>query len=140
MEWRIFLPAEEGCPDVWKLLGQSQISRYLLNRSQVRRDVYLSCTQAVGWKIRGGQDLMEIKVRGSRTSSGAEEWYKVMQQVDWVGNEGSLASTQLLHKHAKSDNSKDKMRLAFVRELEALLKSSRSSLGKDITMYFFIQL
>ena len=63
--------------DVWTLLGQGQLSRQFMWGSKVRTDVYICCTEGVGLKIRGGQELLEIKVRGERHPCGAEHWNKV---------------------------------------------------------------
>lgn len=82
MEWRIFFPLSEGSSDVWTLLGQGQLSRHLLLSSEVRRDIYVSCTEGVGLKIRGSKELVEIKVRGDKYPCGAEEWTKVHAMVE----------------------------------------------------------
>ncbi len=80
MEWRIFLPhvvslkgkgIESSCVDVWSLLDQHRVS------SEERKDVYVSCTDGVGLKVRGRSKLFEIKVRGQKYPCGAEEWNKV---------------------------------------------------------------
>ncbi len=76
MEWRIFLPFSESVPDVWTLLDLGKLSKKFLH-SEERRDIYISCTEGVGLKIRGSRRLMEIKVRGDKHPSGAEQWSKV---------------------------------------------------------------
>lgn len=85
MEWRIFFPVkvEEGASsstcsvDIWSLLGLGGAIKSFKLGSEERRDVYVSCTESIGLKVRGGKDLFEIKVRGQKYPCGAEQWNKV---------------------------------------------------------------
>lgn len=72
MEWRIFFPIQESEPSVWPLVGEP-----FKFHSEERTDVYISCTEAVGLKLRGKEERMEIKVRGSKYICGSEQWFKV---------------------------------------------------------------
>ena len=127
MEWRIFFPSSEGLADVWTLLGQGKLSRHLLSSSEVRKDVYISCTEGVGLKIRG-KHLMEIKVRGDKHPCGAEHWTKVYMHVHVGYRTHSSIPAQLLQKHTEIQ-SKEALQETFLRELRALLESHQSSLG-----------
>ena len=76
MEWRIFLPRSSGSAnslDIWSLLDLSDVAKH----SEERRDVYISCTESVGLKVRGQSEVFEVKVRGQKYPCGAEEWRKV---------------------------------------------------------------
>ena len=74
MEWRIFFPIVEDVPvlvDIWPLLELRKCHR------DKRTDIYLSCTDGVGLKLRGDKKVMEIKLRNSVHHCGTEEWHKV---------------------------------------------------------------
>lgn len=78
MEWRIFhpvLPENDPPVDLWPLLGVSS-----LHLRSKRTDIYISCTEGVGLKVRASQHL-EIKLRGIKSDCGAEQWSKV---CDWT--------------------------------------------------------
>lgn len=77
MEWRIFFPLQEAnSVDIWSLLDLGRAAKFFLS-SEERRDVYVSCTESVGLKVRGESKLFEIKVRGQKYPCGAEQWSKV---------------------------------------------------------------
>lgn len=81
MEWRIFFPlasASSSPVDVWSLLNLGEVLKLFKLRSEERRDVYISCTDSIGLKVRGQRELFEIKVRGQKYPCGAEEWSKVL--------------------------------------------------------------
>lgn len=77
MEWRIFLPHDSGSPDVWSILDLGAVAKLYRPHSEERRDVYISCTESVGLKVRGQNEVFEVKVRGQKYPCGAEEWRKV---------------------------------------------------------------
>jgi hypothetical protein len=84
MEWRVFLPLLKDTSnsiDIWSLLELGGAARFFRLSSEARRDVYVSCTESVGLKVRGQEELFEIKVRGLTYSCGAERWMK----VSWAG-------------------------------------------------------
>lgn len=63
--------------DIWSLLDLGGVAKLYKLSSEERRDVYVSCTESVGLKIRGENKLFEIKVRGQKYPCGAEQWSKV---------------------------------------------------------------
>lgn len=79
MEWRIFFPRSLSSPDVRSLLDLRKGYSFFEPRNTERTDIYVSCTEGVGLKVRGAKNLLEIKVRGVVHECGAEDWYKVLQ-------------------------------------------------------------
>lgn len=88
MEWRIFLPVSKDEPpvDIWPLFGLGKLP------SETREDLYVSCTEGVGLKIRGRIRFMEIKLRGQKYACGAEQWCKVRPMASRI-----LSCTKLMH-------------------------------------------
>lgn len=118
------------------VLGQGKLSRLLLSSSEVRTDVYISCTEGVGLKLRGSKELMEVKVRGDKHPSGAEQWSKVCSTRCYPVNNGFHLLCQLVQKHVRARN-QEEIKALFQKELQAILKSHHSkdhhcSLGMQV--------